>query len=947
MKWETHITIIIITLCLVTGGIYLANKHIKDETMIQQLQQYLNPTLQEATIIEAPTLSNGQETHFYDKTISRFNDIICTSQSEFKGEWYPDNSPLKDSKRLRIELQCEDTTNGKVISIEGWGLLPKDATGTFHFNSSTPNFIDFKTLRQGEFKFNYSTTYNNVLRTYTNTSIQLKNITDTIQECTPIYENITTQISTEPQCKYYETIKREFCTSELQNVTEQIETGKDCKDKQIVNERYIKTEENVQLREKQFYNYKPLDKTSVSTLKTDGYFRTEYFLDPDVSSCGTISSAGTYTQTAELAFYGSTCITINADNVIYNGNGYGMGGDSGDSGGTAFLINNRNNITINGAKLYYTTTGVRATNTTNLIINSSNLTSVYNGFLFLNVSNSNISDSIFNSAGDSSILNQSSNNIFKNISLIAGATIGAGQRDYSLKIENSNGNTFINSTIRSISITNSSENTFNRVNVTSRGTGYEDFIIAYSPNATITFIDTTSVTLGTLGNATYPLGKTTFINTTYGEISFLIFNKTNMDFATAIRIGNNSAYSTTDFPANITLYGLTTSYANPVIVRGGDYICPNGECYNYTSLNAGNVIFNVTTWNSKNYTIMERAAALNITGCKTILYAGNYTLGKTINHPNPLYCITYGADNITLNGQGYKITANPFGGGLSFNSKANGIVKNLRVEDPSIAFLVTNGSTLENVYSYDSDPLSMVGGSGLDLQASTNSIISNVTLDYDNWGITLSTNSNNNTIRNLNISRNRGTGIYYISRPSMGKNVFENFTIRNEPAFSSSIGLSASAGGSDTFIANNKSVLQKYFIGAGKMNLTLRNDEYGQIYFFNGMNGTGKNLLTDILIQNNSVWVNTTIAGLNVPANVTLKGLPTFSSPKVMINNTIECSDCYLFSYNSGIAIFNVSSWTGNFSISESTNCWTIAGKILFIPNGCTYQLNTGSSQLI
>jgi hypothetical protein len=101
-------------------------------------------------------------------------------------------------------------------------------------------------------------------------------------------------------------------------------------------------------------------------------------------------------------------------------------------------------------------------------------------------------------------------------------------------------------------------------------------------------------------------------DTAYGEIKFLeIVNGTGNNFTNEIRIGNNSATvestlnSGLNKSANITLYGIgNRGFSNPTILKNGANC---DSCYNYTSLTANTVIFNVTYWT--NYSIGEHQNA--------------------------------------------------------------------------------------------------------------------------------------------------------------------------------------------------------------------------------------------------------------------------------------------------------------------------------------------------
>ncbi|MEK6927532.1 MAG: LamG domain-containing protein [Nanoarchaeota archaeon] len=106
------------------------------------------------------------------------------------------------------------------------------------------------------------------------------------------------------------------------------------------------------------------------------------------------------------------------------------------------------------------------------------------------------------------------------------------------------------------------------------------------------------------------------------------------------------------------------------------------------------------------------------------------------------------------------------------------------------------------------------------------------------------------------------------------------------------------------------------FAGAGST-VRVENTSSGRIYFLNYLTGTGDNFSSDIVIGNNSAYVNSAQTGLNTSANVSLYGLRTdFSDPKILRNGVL-CTTCYNFtSLNAGNVSFNVTGWS-NYSIGD------------------------------
>jgi len=155
---------------------------------------------------------------------------------------------------------------------------------------------------------------------------------------------------------------------------------------------------------------------------------------------------------------------------------------------------------------------------------------------------------------------------------------------------------------------------------------------------------------GSSGSAgTLKLNQTSLFNVN-GTIKFTYVSTTSTALNSAMWIRNNSAYINTSYAsgnynssANVTLNGLKTNYANPAILKNGNIICTSKTtpaCYNFTSLNAGTVVFNVTAWS--NYSIGESPISIikntqipaDITSLNAVSTGANITYN--ISHGNPL-----------------------------------------------------------------------------------------------------------------------------------------------------------------------------------------------------------------------------------------------------------------------------------------------------------------------
>lgn len=124
-----------------------------------------------------------------------------------------------------------------------------------------------------------------------------------------------------------------------------------------------------------------------------------------------------------------------------------------------------------------------------------------------------------------------------------------------------------------------------------------------------------------------------FQNTTYGKIDFLnLVNGSGSNLignqSSDIVIGNNSVFvnsssnSGLNRSANVTLYNIgDRGFTNPVILKNG-VACE--DCYNFTSLDADTVIFNVSSWSE--YSIGEVSLGASSSSPSTSPYSGGFSM---------------------------------------------------------------------------------------------------------------------------------------------------------------------------------------------------------------------------------------------------------------------------------------------------------------------------------
>lgn len=137
-----------------------------------------------------------------------------------------------------------------------------------------------------------------------------------------------------------------------------------------------------------------------------------------------------------------------------------------------------------------------------------------------------------------------------------------------------------------------------------------------------------------------------------------------------------------------------------------------------------------------------------ISNCQNITLSDSYILNKNVNISNEI-CFDIQIDNVELNCNNYNITGDfSFVSGIEINNKNNITIKNCNIFEfgPAILLSSTTNSSLENIYT------------------------------NNNWfGITLRSNSNNNTLNNLFL--NGSSGFSGLSVRDSPNNIFTNINL--------------------------------------------------------------------------------------------------------------------------------------------------------------------------
>ena len=187
-----------------------------------------------------------------------------------------------------------------------------------------------------------------------------------------------------------------------------------------------------------------------------------------------------------------------------------------------------------------------------------------------------------------------------------GILISTAKNNFSFNIVNNSGGGAIR--INSTTPKNTANNTFANMSIISIDNLSIDLDIA-TAGINYTYLFDTYIrnySFSGTGSIIY------FRESVFGEIGFLNqINGSGGNLSHVIRISNNSAIVNTTLQqgfnksANVTLYNISTSFANPAVYKDGE-LCSNSTipaCYNLTNFKSGTAKFNVTEWST--YSISE------------------------------------------------------------------------------------------------------------------------------------------------------------------------------------------------------------------------------------------------------------------------------------------------------------------------------------------------------
>ncbi len=378
------------------------------------------------------------------------------------------------------------------------------------------------------------------------------------------------------------------------------------------------------------------------------------------SSCSVLSTPNTFHILQNNIVTTSTCFNITADNVTLNGNGYTITGDGGTSDYGVYS-QNRINITIKNLIVANFSRGIYLSYVNMSLVENNTIRNGTLSGLFVDHSNNNtFKDNKGNSNAQEggaiiwSSWNSIVNNVF-NFNLLDGLQITSfskenivvnntiqnnGENGITLSTSDNNrleNNTMTYNGIRGVDIFASNQNNIiggiinysgengirlagvsqnnNLTNIKIENTNSSYYDIKFGAETTN---GTYLIDMPYVGNYTFfGMGSLViFKNSNFGEIKFLkTINGSGTNLTNDVMIGNNSVTVRSESnkglnaSANITLYNIgNRGFSSPKVLRDG-ILCPSSVCYNFTSLTATNVIFNVSSWT--NYKIGDYANDTN------------------------------------------------------------------------------------------------------------------------------------------------------------------------------------------------------------------------------------------------------------------------------------------------------------------------------------------------
>src|SRR3989344_4587904 len=313
---------------------------------------------------------------------------------------------------------------------------------------------------------------------------------------------------------------------------------------------------------------------------------------------------------------------------------------------------------------------------------------------------------------------------------------------------------------------------------------------------------------------------------------------------------------------------------------------------------------------------------INVTSCGTLsqnnaYYVLNSSLSFTTSN-----CITIQGDNVTLDGEfKHLITSS-----APYSYTASAVLslgKNVTIQRLNITVPVSRGiviygsnSVVNSNVIKDSYVAAVIGAAATPSGVIfSNNVINRAYIGISIWDATkveILDNTISNTNNSVDIGLFGGQSI-----------LLKNLNIINQSPLTNSLTITdAVANGNVPGPPNFIDIVDSSFTSYQIANAftTFTSTGKGEINFTQPISGgvmtqgvSGRNLNDDVKIEYNYAYVNSTRAGLNVPARITFEGLPTNLVNPVMLRNGLSCpaNICTnLTSLNAGTVVFNVTGWT-------------------------------------
>tara|TARA_Y100000310_G_scaffold101887_1_gene100005 strand:+ start:755 stop:9274 length:8520 start_codon:yes stop_codon:yes gene_type:complete len=676
----------------------------------------------------------------------------------------------------------------------------------------------------------------------------------------------------------------------------------------------------------------------------------DLLIDPSISECSNITTPGTYTVTGHLVSQ-LTCININADDVTLDCDENEIAYNGAALRSFGINITHADNVVIKDCRINQTlrtdsSYAISIVNSTRVTVQDTNMRiGAFIGYGVYGEDSDGINVTSLNYTGfDNSIFFSNVNNSVVELSnLTSYDRTGVWLTDASYNLTIANNYVYINDS------------------------GQVGIRLQDAPNSSVL---ENNVTIGSDSVGISVLANSNFSIIHANNVSLFETVVSQGDDAIEIRSHNN----------NVTfnrIYGNGTYTDGIILTSGSDY---NNVTDNYIEvLNSTGIWLDVdndynrivnnvinTTFQRSEGIFVEDGSEFNNVSFNKINTSGfrAYGIFDDDAADNNLY---FNNTIYTTGERGYPIFEddsfyNNYTHNFMNSSGLNSFII-IQQGDHSIVdnnIIISSGNSAYGLYYFEYDYSNISNniittsgpfGYGVYLEFSEyNNISNNIINTTGNDGVAIRVwNSNSSFIQNntLNTTGSDAFGYYLLNRAQ--NNIFVNNTMLgigdDAIYFWTSVGSDVYA--LDNNISNNELSNIKeqdldiiyahangtYLIDQEIGNYTInsstvyfKNSTSGEIYFFEAINGTGGSLSSDVQIFDNSVFVNSSQEGLNVPANITLfdMGSRGFNVPTIYVNSSIVCNattspSCTNFtSLAADTVFFNVSSWS-NYTIGDAS----------------------------